>query len=164
MGRPRAVPEDVLSSALERAEPDTSLMLLLGAYAGLRRVEIAAVHGQHVTAGGLVVQSRGGRVRVVPLHPRLAPRLRTLEGWAFPAHGAEAVAHASPEYVDRQVAAALGRPWGAPSLRYRFASRAYRGSRDLRTVLVLLGHARTDSAMPPTLLPDRALIDAVLSL
>lgn len=50
-----------------------------------------------------------------------------------PAHGART--------VGRLVAAALPDRWTMHTLRHRFATRAYRGTRNLRAVQTLLGHA-----------------------
>src|SRR5207248_3060212 len=44
VGKPRPTPETVLADALERADHEGRLILLLGAYSGLRRSEIAALH------------------------------------------------------------------------------------------------------------------------
>ena len=84
-GQPRPVPETVLGGALSAADDETVLMLLLGAFAGLRLAEIARVHSDDVTDQGLRVCGKGGRTRLVPIHERLAESLAALDGWAFPA-------------------------------------------------------------------------------
>jgi integrase/recombinase XerC len=84
-GVPHPVPELVLAEALESVGPETRLMLLLGAYAGLRLAEIAQVHSDHIEATGLRVLGKGRKTRMVPLHPRLVEAMDGLEGFAFPA-------------------------------------------------------------------------------
>ena len=61
-------------------------MLQLGRFAGLRRGEIARVQTDDVLDDVLRVVGKGGRVRLVPLHPVLAGQLaRRAPGWPFPA-------------------------------------------------------------------------------
>jgi site-specific recombinase XerD len=59
-------------------------------------------------------------------------------GWLFP-NGSGG--HLSPWMVGQLVARVLPAQWTMHTLRHRFASRAYRGTRNLRAVQVLLGHA-----------------------
>ena len=75
-GAPRPVPLDVLHEAVAAADRRTRLILCLGACAGLRASDIAAVHGRDVLDDGtgvsLMVTGKGGRVRRVPLADWLA--------------------------------------------------------------------------------------------
>ena len=73
--RPRPFPERMLAEALLRADRERELMLLLGAYAGLRRSEIARVHSDDVEDDVLVVFGKGAKHRRIPIHDRLAPHL-----------------------------------------------------------------------------------------
>ncbi|KLO29572.1 hypothetical protein ABH37_13200 [Mycobacterium haemophilum] len=140
---PRPVPDDVWQAALAVADPRTTLMLRLAAQAGLRRAEVAQVHTRDVVfiAGGgaqLVVHGKGGRQRLVPLPGDLAEQIRQLPpGWVFPdGFGG----HLSPAWVGTLVSRVL--PEGTMhALRHRFGTRAYRGTRNLRAVQQLLGHA-----------------------
>jgi len=61
-------------------------------------------------------------------------------GWLFPSswdHGKPL----TPIYVGEIVADALPQGWSMHKLRHRFATRAFRGSRNIRAVQELLGHA-----------------------
>ena len=58
-------------------------------------------------------------------------------GWLFP-NGVGG--HLTAGHVGKLIAAALPGDWTAHTLRHRFATRAYRGSHDLRAVQRLLGH------------------------
>lgn len=49
--------------------------------------------------------------------------------------------HLSPRWFGKLMASALPDHWTAHTLRHRFATRAYRGSRNLRAVQALLGHS-----------------------
>lgn len=135
----RPVPEHVLARALAESSERTRLALLLGAYAGLRRTEIATLHSDWISDGWIRVTGKGGRVRLVPIHPLLRPRLAVVEGYAFPSRVA-AFPHVHGETVADWITAALGSPWTAHSLRHRFATQAYRATRDIRSVQALLGH------------------------
>jgi integrase/recombinase XerD len=63
---------DDLHRALLAADGDLRLMIALGAYAGLRISEIAALRGRDIGGGRLVVRGgKGGKDRIVPLAPVL---------------------------------------------------------------------------------------------
>lgn len=66
-GVARPVPDDVLHDALARADERDRTMILLGAYAGLRCMEIARVHSRDWDGTGLYVTGKGGKTRYVPV-------------------------------------------------------------------------------------------------
>jgi integrase/recombinase XerC len=163
-GIPRPVPEKVLRVALEQADEETTLMLLLGGYAGLRRAEIARVHSDDVTDLGLAVRGKGGRMRLVPIHPLLAPRLAGLDhGWAFPSP-VRPGQPVSPDYIEDRITRVLPPPHTVHTLRHRFATRAYAGSHDIRVVQRLLGHSSIATTQIYVQVDDDALRDAVLAI
>ncbi|WP_207569328.1 tyrosine-type recombinase/integrase [Mycolicibacterium moriokaense] len=153
---PRPAPDAVWSAAMANADPRVRLMLRLAAEAGLRRAEIARVHRRDLTRGpggaALLVHGKGGKLRTVPIGDDLAAALakgvqspdalsRTegiADGFLFPGAGD---GHLTPQHVGKLMAGALPDHWTAHTLRHRFATRAYRGSRNLRAVQVLLGHS-----------------------
>jgi integrase len=157
---PRPVPEDVLARALRWADDQVRLMLLLGAYAGLRRSEIAAVHSGDIHADMLTVTGKGRVTRRVPIHPLLAEPLAAVDGWAFPSHR-NLGQHLSSLTVGERVAEALGGGWTSHSCRHRFATRTYAASRDLRAVQTLLGHASPATTSGYVGIDDRAMRAAV---
>lgn len=162
-GVPRPVPEHVLSNALASADPQTRLMLLLGAYAGLRRAEIAGLHSERVSDTHLTITGKGGRTRQIPIHPLLRPSVFSFEGYAFPSAFRRGFP-VRPPYVARRVALALGSPWTTHSLRHRCATRAYRGTRDIRAVQQLLGHSSPDVTSRYVAAEMDALTAAVVSI
>lgn len=166
-GVPHPVPEDVLAAALAGSDKETRLMLLLGAYAGLRLAEICQVHSDHVEPAGLRVLGKGGKTRIVPLHPLLLSCMRDIQGWAFPSRGSSTAKdgqHVEVTYVARRVSAALGPGYSCHSLRHRFASRAYAKSGNLLAVQRLLGHSKPETTIRYTLVADESLAAAVAVL
>ena len=162
-GIPRPIPERLLAQALAGADPITRFMLLLGAYAGLRRAEIAGVHADHVTDIGLIVLGKGGKHRVVPIHPLLVTELIALDGWAFPSP-VRPGQHVSPDYVEDRMQAALPKPWTCHSLRHRFATASYRACKDIRVVQHLLGHSSVATTQVYVHVDEDALRAAVAAI
>ncbi|MCI0687921.1 MAG: site-specific integrase [Sporichthyaceae bacterium] len=176
---PRPCPDDVLDRALATATDRNRLILLLAAYAGLRRAEIAGLRWADITAGTLRVHGKGGRVRVVPLHPKLDDALRaersrrrgrTGSGYRYTAGGqvwlfpGQSGGHLSPNAVGCAASRLLGPGWTVHTLRHRFATRALRGTGNLAAVQVLLGHADPGTTIRYTKVADQALGDAVRSV
>ncbi|OBB33069.1 integrase [Mycolicibacterium peregrinum] len=152
---PRPAPDAVWRHAIQVADSRTRLMLRLAAEAGLRRAEVAQVHTRDLTTGAggpqLLVHGKGGKLRVVPLADDLAALIELgapghspemaaygVEGWLFPG---DDDGHLSPRWVGKLCTAVLPGGWTMHTLRHRFATRAYRGSRNLRAVQTLLGHS-----------------------
>jgi integrase/recombinase XerC len=142
IAQPRPAPEDVYRRAVAGADPRVALMLRLGAEAGLRRAEIAQVHTRDLRSGAdgwqLLVHGKGSRERVVPITDALAGMIAGGSKWLFPS---ERGGHVSPAWVGELCSQALGPDVTLHQLRHMFASRAYRGTRNLRAVQGLLGHA-----------------------
>lgn len=138
---PNPCPEELYESALEAASGSTYWRLRLGGDTGLRRAELAAVHSDDVsdlvTGPALrVTDGKGGNQRWVPLPADLAAWLRLQRGWVFPARDG---GHISAQGVGLWFTRHLG--MNTHSLRHRYATRAYHGSRDLQAVRQLLGHS-----------------------
>lgn len=139
---PRPASDDAWSTALARADDRIRLMLRLAGEAGLRRAEVAQVHSRDVVdvdaVTQLIVRGKGGKRRVVPISDSLAAELRAVpHGWLFPNRDG---GHLTAAHVGKLVGRALPPGWSMHTLRHRFATRAYRGSRNLRAVQNLLGH------------------------
>lgn len=161
-GRPRPAPEGVIRDALERADTRERLMVELGALAGLRAGEISRVHADDLSGDLLLVHGKGGKEREVPIADgHLLAALRTCDGWLFP--NVQRGGHLSPNHVSKILSRLLGAPWTAHTLRHRFGTRAYAGSRDLLAVSQLLGHASTDTTLIYVRMPDEHLRTAVLA-
>ena len=163
-GKPKPAPTDVLTAALAASPRRTRLMLMLAAYAGLRRAEIATLHSRDIVGDLLRITGKGGRTRIVPMHPDLIEALDGATGWIFPGDDR---GHLSPDRVGRIMSVALGGSlsgWTAHTLRHRFATRAYAGDRDILSVQQLLGHSSVATTQRYTQPPDDALRKAVMSV
>lgn len=148
---PRPTPDLAFRVALAVADPRTRVMLRLAAEAGLRRAEIAVLHSRDLieSAEGfeLLVHGKGGKQRIVPISDELAALVRAGaaghtvgapdKGYLFPG---SFDGHLSPRRVGELLTDALPDHWTGHTLRHRFATRAYRGSRNIRAVQMLLGH------------------------
>ena len=133
---PRPMPEHHVQRALRAGTPKLHAWVALGAYAGLRCCEIAHLRPGDVSDTALRVErSKGGRSRVVPVHPVVAAHLAALEGrwWE---HGPKVVSI----YLNRYLRG-LGIDDTAHALRHRFATRVYDATGDIHLVAQLLGHA-----------------------
>lgn len=162
-GVPRPIAQAALRQALADAGEEATLMLLLGAYAGLRRSEIARVHSDDFDGLALTVLGKGGRVRRVPTHPMLGGRLAQLDGWAFPSP-VRVGQPVTADFVSDRLGRVLPSPYTPHSLRHYFGTMAYRGSHDLRAVQTLLGHARPETTARYVLVDEDSLTAAVLAV
>ena len=144
---PRPISEPDLALAISTAPARVRPMLVLAAFAGLRAMEIAALHAEDIIDGTLHVQEgKGGYGRVVPLHPLVRAVVYELpaRGPLFPRGDAPAVA-IPPHRVSalcNEHLHGLGLRVVLHQLRHRFATTAYATSgHDLRFVQEMLGHA-----------------------
>lgn len=145
---PRPIPERDFQRAVDAA-PTVLLRtwLLLAGNAGLRCCEIAGLRGEDVDGTMLRVLGKGGKERVVPMHPRLAALRWPTEGPVFvdPATGgpytAQQVSRHIGDYFRRQ-----GLPYRAHQGRHRFASAVFEQTGDILVVAELCGHESMDTA------------------
>ena len=169
---PRPTPTDVLLQAFEVADRRTRLAIELSMYAGLRRSEVVQVGVADIVGDQLLVQGKGGRQRIVPIHPVLLKTLRAEisrrleEGehspWLFPSTSAlHRGDHLTPQHMSKLVGQALGEGYTMHTLRHRFASQAYAATRDLRAVQELLGHSKPETTAVYAAVPDGARSAAV---
>jgi integrase/recombinase XerC len=149
---PHPAPDRAWSVALASADLRVTLMVRLAGEAGLRRAEVAQVHSDDLTEGTngaqLRVHGKGGKIRTVPISDDLSALLclgaaghtpgASPDGWLFPG---ETDGHLSPQWLGQICAQVLPKGYTMHTLRHRFATRAYRGTRNLRAVQILLGHS-----------------------
>lgn len=160
----RPAPESAVKRGLLAAGPREHLMIVLAAHHGLRRGEIAKIHTRRdvvedLVGWSLTVHGKGGKDRVIPISDDIARHLLALpDGWAFPS---AAGGHLTEQHVGKLIANVLPDGWTAHSLRHRFATTAYAGTRDLLAVQELLGHSRPETTRGYVQLPQDALRAAV---
>ena len=168
ISRPRPTPEGHLKRAMMLANDTELVLVLLAAYAGLRRSEIANLKQADVIGDQLHITGKGGRQRRIPVHPLIVDPLgRQLRrhknsAWVFPSRLQPWDDRpVSGDWVSKTLKRLLGGELTAHTLRHRFATKAYQGSKDIRAVQELLGHSSPATTAVYTLIEDDALAAAV---
>ena len=148
-GLPRPMTRDDLHTALDELyRPDIRRAVCLGAYAGLRVSEAAALDWSNVDLENMqirVLNSKGNKSRRVPISPALLDAL-------LPNTGGNVVSGCdvpySTERLMRRVHRAfrnLGIDCTFHQLRHRYGTIAYEATGDLLAVARLLGHANINT-------------------
>lgn len=146
----------------------TRLMILLGAYQGLRVSEIAKIHSRDVDliSGTLHVIGKGDVSATLPLHPLVASHAAGRAGWWFPS-SQNASGHVLGASVGDTIGDAMRRasiPGTAHSLRHWYATELLSCGVDLRTIQQLMRHASLATTEQYLHLDDSARRAAVLRL
>lgn len=175
---PKAVvipaPDSVFEEAVQVPDLRTALMLRIAGETGMRRAEVAAVHTRDLRYSPkgpqLVVHGKGARERVIPITTGLAaliakgPASHTVGGpsggWLFPSQRG---GHVSAQWVGALCSRAMPGIWTVHKLRHRFASRAYRGTRNIRAVQELLGHSNVAITQRYTAVDDDEMRAAMMA-
>ena len=158
----KEAPQEALLTALEGVGDRDRLAILLAAYAGLRRAEIATLHADNIGDRMLTVTGKGSKTRRVPIHPMLETPLREARergGYVF--RGADGWSPVTPDAMGRRISRSLPGKWSAHSLRHYYAGHVYRASHDIRAVQQLLGHSSVATTQIYTMVNDDDLHRAV---
>jgi integrase len=155
---PRPIGDADLAQALSQASTPMRAMLCLAAYQGLRCVEIAGlrredVHEDRTPAVLMVTTGKGGRERILALHPETLTALHRLplprSGWVFPLQRVDRTSKGGRHFYDaaHRVSMAisvylrgLDIPASAHMLRHWFGTSLYGATHDLRLTQELMGH------------------------
>lgn len=146
---PRPMAEEDLGRALEGADWHMAAAIALAAFGGLRAAEIAGLTWREVTFGEdpcIRLVGKGDKERVVPMSAGLARYLLACPhrtGPVVPRRDG-GLGHNQPHRVSQlvnQYLHGVGIPDTLHTLRHRFATQAYRATRDLRAVQELMGHS-----------------------
>lgn len=144
-GLPRPLGRAELHRLLEELPPDLGRAVALGAYAGLRVAEVAALNWDDVdidTRRANVRNSKGGKSRMVALGAVLIDRLLpVVAGQNVVTGGRPNSAAVLQRRVNRAMQRILG---GTPTfhmLRHRYGTLAYQATRDLVAVGRQMGHS-----------------------
>lgn len=161
-GLPRPAALEVYLDALDRADDQEKLMLMLACELGLRRAEVAQVHSRDVEDAmlkpSLIVHGKGGRQRRPPIDPYLARQLLDARGYVFPGR---IDGHLSPRWVGRRISTLLGNGTTMHQLRHLFATTLVRRGRRIEVVQQLLGHRSLATTQRYLYVDDDDLRDAV---
>lgn len=149
--RPKPAPDGIWDELLAAAPLRERIMALLAGEAGLRRGEVAQVHTDDimhdVDGWSLVVHGKGDKQRIVPLTDRLANEIDYYllspggvrrRGFLFPG---QIDGHLSAGHVGVVISRLMPPGWSMHKLRHRFATRGYNGTKNIRAVQEVLGHA-----------------------
>lgn len=163
---PKPCPESVLTDALAKADERSRRAILLGAYAGLRRAEIAGLHADHIDLEtmSLRIRGKGDKTRIVPIADALVDELTAAKargGYLFPNQFGNPV---TPTTIGRLVSPLLGEGHSTHALRHRFATKVFSGSRNLRATQELLGHSSIATTQRYTQVSDEERREAVAVL
>lgn len=171
---PRGIPEKALTAALRNATDRDRLIIILGAWGGLRRSEIASLrwdnrNGQHLWVTGKGEHQRRAPGKGIVARELDAEQTRREQGgmgtgfryphpdsaYVFP--GRDGDRPMSPESIGRAASAALPADYSTHSLRHRFGTYSYATTHDLRAVQEALGHHSPTVTQIYTYLSDDAL-------
>lgn len=167
---PRPITDTELARLLAlRQWPRTRVMILLGAFAGLRVHEIARFSGAHIGADltAFTVMGKGGTVRTLPLHPAIAAAARDMPaGLWFPSFISD-TQPVRPKSVSAAIARQMKRCGinATPhALRHYYASSLLANGADIRVVQDLMRHRNIQNTIVYTRVPDCARRTALESL
>ena len=142
---PTPVPETGLWRAMHEAPEDMRRMIALGAMAGLRAAEIAAIQWSDLDQGNGVLwvrEGKGGKDRSVPLSAGLLAEL------GHPGDGPIIGKHMTAKAVSQAIGRYLrsrGVDYTAHKLRARYATRFLAATGDLAAAAEALGHSDLSS-------------------
>lgn len=170
---PRPISDEDFRLAVELAKPKARAMLLLGGFCGLRCQEIAGLHWSDLHLSNheptlFVRDGKGGKQRVVPVPAPVLAALTALGRqrsgpmfYGLDAHQmtGPAVSNSLNSYLKR-----LGLEITAHQLRHRYATTAYRLTKDIRLVQELLGHSSPNTTAVYAAFDQSQTVDMVAAM
>lgn len=145
--RPRPITNDELKSIIGRAAAPFRLWYLIGAYAGLRCIELATLERSHITEREIWICGKGEEERIVDTHPLVWAAVRDLKGHIVRRLDGQP---ATRQYVsargNHHLQYVLGVDHTMHHLRRWFGTAAYESSgKDIRVTQELLGHKQVNT-------------------
>ena len=138
---PKIASDDDFDNALLKANERDRLAVLLAGYGGMRRAEIAELHSSDIEDGYLRVKGKGGKIRIIPLHPILEEALLPFRGTdQLIFTDSRTGGPLTPDAMGRRISRLLPPGISAHKLRHRFATKIYKNTHDLRSLQTILGH------------------------
>lgn len=142
---PRPISRADLKKVIDAAPPEIMRAVVLGAYAGLRVAECAALRWDQVNLEMNtidVTDSKGGKSRRITASPILIDYLLPQEGlYVVSGRDKPVSAQSLQQRANRLLKAATGAPLTFHQLRHRYGSVAYQATGDLVAVGRMMGHA-----------------------
>jgi len=143
-GLPRPISKPDLRHLLDTLPPDLRRAVCLGAYAGLRVSEAAALRWDDIDTETNVLRimdSKGGKSRLVKVSPMLIDELLPIAGGSVVAGGGECATAAQLQRRMNRAIQAAGVDATFHQLRHRYGTVAYQATGDLLAVGRQMGHA-----------------------
>jgi integrase/recombinase XerC len=162
---PKIASDNDFEYALSRANERDRLAILLAGYAGMRRAEIAGLHAKDIEDEYLRIKGKGGKIRIIPLHPVLEEVLQDFRGrdeYIFTDHNTGEPL--SPEAMGKRISRLLPPGISAHKLRHRFATKIYKNTHDLRSLQTILGHQSISTTERYVAVDNDALFKVVMTL
>jgi integrase/recombinase XerD len=173
-GMPKPVSEQELARLLHAADGDARVMVLLGAFAGLRVHEIAKIQGKDLDRSTWKLRVIGKRQKpaLLDLHPVLRDAVRDypVSKWWFPAHDKDGKPRNEPirpedvSLMIRKAMQAAGVDATAHQLRHRYGTILLEQTGNIRTVQELMRHASIASTQIYTQVTSATRAAAIASL
>jgi integrase/recombinase XerC len=142
---PRPITDTDLAVALSLADGPVLAALMLAAGSGLRACELATLRWDDIDRDALRITGKGGRDRIVPLHAaarEALDRLDRTDEWVLPWRAYnERVVGCRVSHIINRYLRSVGSSATLHQLRHWCATKALAGTKDLRAVQELLGHA-----------------------
>ena len=168
---PHPISRGDLAVALAHAEPRMRCWLTLGAFQGLRCIEMAQLRREDVqeTASPPIIvvrEGKGGKDRVLPLNADVELALRSYgmrHGYLFQIDGQPIEPGTVSSYIWRYLHG-LGIEASAHSLRHFFGSSLYHATKDIRLVQEMMGHASPQTTAVYVAFDPREAFHAVRTL
>ena len=176
---PVVLSPDEVKALIEAASTPTYYTILTVLYGtGMRRTEASRLMVSDIDSERMVIhihQGKGGRDRDVPMTPNLLSALRQYwrfkqpKTYLFPTPYAEGSDQEQPisdktvwyAVKDAAKRAGIAKKIGPHTLRHSFATHLMESGADLRTIQLLLGHARLDHTLVYLHLSQRHLKAAI---
>lgn len=142
--KPRPTREEILAALIEHVPAPQLTWILLGAYGGLRCIEISRLDRSDVTEERIWLHGKGDKERYVPTHPLIWQAVKDLPPGPIAAGSdgrrltEDQVSHRGNHQIRRVVGP---RVTSMHKLRHRFATRAFDATQDVFAVQELVGHA-----------------------
>jgi integrase/recombinase XerC len=169
-GLPRPITDDDLAYLLTQADGRMHAWLMLGAFAGLRCIEISRLQRNDVNTDDMYLRilGKGDKERLVPLHPLVLASLRRAglprTGLLWTRKGGQAFTGTTVSQSANRWIRAMGVDCTMHRLRHWFGTKSYAECQDIVAVAELMGHANTATTGVYVAFSNRVARAAVLGL